>query len=512
MRKSATNLSRLSLSALAVACSSAMAADVAPTLLDQARQGGEVDAMIVFADQSRPLLAPLDAKVDYKAHRRALVDALRARAETQQADVRAWLDSRGVAYRPFWIANAISARLSADDLSVLAARGEIARIEANPRLVQNLPQREPAAQGTQAVDSISWGVAKIDAPEAWDAGYTGQGVVVAGQDTGYQWDHPALKSHYRGWDGEEADHNYNWHDSIHSNAGSNSCGTDSPFPCDDHGHGTHTAGTFVGDDGGSHQTGVAPGAKWIGCRNMDAGTGTPATYIECMEWFLAPTDLNGENPNPDLAPDVINNSWGCPVEAPPVGEGCTPSDILEDAVDNLVAGGVFFVASAGNDGSSCQSILAPPAMYDASFVVGATTSSDAIAGYSSRGPVSGLVTVKPDVAAPGSSVPSAFPPDTYASLSGTSMAGPHVAGTAALVMSAWPALKGHPDAVAALLRETALRTGITDPSNSGCGGLTMSDWPNYQAGYGRLDAWEAVQTALVEADTVFADGFDGFDG
>jgi len=88
------------------------------------------------------------------------------------------------------------------------------------------------------------------------------------------------------------------------------------------------------------------------------------------------------------------------------------------------------------------------------------------------------------------------------------MASPHVTGTVALMMSVNPALKGHPDQVKALLRASTVTDGITDPGNSGCGGLTMSDWPNYQAGYGRLDAYAAV----VLADTIFTDGFEGTPG
>jgi subtilisin family serine protease len=258
-----------------------------------------------------------------------------------------------------------------------------------------------------------------------------------------------------------------------------------------------------GDDGATHQIGVAPGAKWIGCRNMDQGTGTPARYIECMQWMLAPTDLAGNNPNPDLAPDVLGNSWGCPVS-----EGCTVGDELEAAVDSVVAGGILFVESAANDGPACETITTPPATYDASFVVGATTSTDAMAGYSSRGPVPTSTLFRPDISAPGSSVPSSYPPSTYANLSGTSMASPHVTGTVALMMSVNPTLKGHPDQVKAILRATTVTQGITDPGNPGCGGLTMSDWPNYQAGYGRLDAY----TAVVLADTIFADGFEGTPG
>ena len=68
-------------------------------------------------------------------------------------------------------------------------------------------------------------------------------------------------------------------------------------------------GTMVGDDGGANQVGMAPDAKWIGCRNMDVGNGTPATYSECFQFFLAPTDLTGANPNPALAPHAINRNW-----------------------------------------------------------------------------------------------------------------------------------------------------------------------------------------------------------
>ena len=104
-------------------------------------------------------------------------------------------------------------------------------------------------------------------------------------------DHPALKASYRGWDGSTADHNYNWHDAITSGNGG-VCGLDSPEPCDDYGHGTHTMGTMIGNDMDSAEPGwpndaanaigVAPGARWIGCRNMDVGNGTPTTYMDCL--------------------------------------------------------------------------------------------------------------------------------------------------------------------------------------------------------------------------------------
>lgn len=489
---------------LALACGAACAAELDPALLASAKRDGAADTLIVFADQSRPGLAPLAPAVDYRVRRRALVDALRARADAQQADVRAWLDARGIAYRPFWIANLIATRLRVDDLEQLARRGDVARIAANPRIAARLPQPAAADDAPAAVRAVAWGVEKIAAPQAWAAGYTGQGVVIGGQDTGYQWDHPALKPHYRGWNGSVADHDRNWHDAVHDPA-SPSCPADSPAPCDDYGHGTHTAGTFAGGDGADQQIGVAPGAQWIGCRNMNGGVGTPDTYIECMQWLLAPTDLAGDDPNPDLAPDVINNSWGCPPD-----EGCTVGDELRAAVDHLVEAGIFFVVSAGNGGPNCGSIDTPPAIYAASFVVGATTTADSVWMSSSRGPAAGSDEIRPDLVAPGVQVTSALPGDAYGTMSGTSMAGPHVAGTAALMISADPSLRGDPQRIAALLRSSARTAGITDAFDAGgCGGLTMADWPNHQAGYGRVDAWAAVQAALADADGIFADGFDG---
>ncbi len=155
----------------------------------------------------------------------------------------------------------------------------------------------------------------MKAPDLWNLGFTGTGIVVGNQDTGMRWTHDALKPHYRGWDGANADHNYNWHDSIHADIngnGTNPCGFNAMAPCDDHGHGTHTTGTAVGDDGAGNQIGVAPGAKWIGCHNMDEGVGRPETYTECFQWFIAPTDLAGQNADPTKRPHVMNNSWGCP--------------------------------------------------------------------------------------------------------------------------------------------------------------------------------------------------------
>ncbi|MEX0881253.1 MAG: S8 family serine peptidase [Thermoanaerobaculia bacterium] len=330
---------------------------------------------------------------------------------------------------------------------------------------------------------------KIRAPDVWALGFTGQGVVVAGADTGYQWDHPALKGKYRGWTGLGANHNYNWHDAIHSGGGV--CGADAIAPCDDHFHGTHTMGTMVGDDGGSNQIGVAPGAKWIGCRNMDQGDGTPTTYSECFQWFIAPTNLAGQNPDPSKAPHVINNSWACLPN-----EGCTDPTILQTVVENTRAAGIEVVVSAGNSGPSCNTVEDPPPIYAASFSVGATDSSDNIASFSSRGPVTvdGSNRPKPDISAPGVDVRSSVPGGGYSNFSGTSMAGPHVVGVVVLVLSASPAIIGDPDAIEPVITSSAV------PRTSGetCGGVPGSEIPNNTYGWGRADALAAVAATGVD--------------
>lgn len=486
--------------ALAAAMSPVHAAVVEPGLLADAERAGTISSLIVLEAKAPKQLLRTDG--NYLERRRDLVNTLRATADVTQADLRAWLDAQGIRYRVFWIVNMIEADLSASQIEALAARGEIASIKSN-RAFALPPENEglqPAGlqgESMHAPEAIEWGVNKVRAPMVWAEGFTGQGVVVAGQDTGIRWTHAAIKAKYRGWDGVAADHNFNWHDSVHATG--SSCGADSLVPCDDHDHGSHTVGTMVGDDGSSNQVGVAPGAKWIGCRNMNAGNGTPATYNECAEWFLAPTDLNGLNPDPDKAPDVINNSWGCPVS-----EGCTAGNEVREAIENLVDGGIFFVASAGNDGSGCQSIGAQPGTLEVTFTIGSMTSSDTMSGFSSRGPVPGLSVVKPDVIAPGSSVRSILKSSdtSYGSMSGTSMASPHVAGVAALLMSVDPSLKGDPARMAQVLRETAIPLTSTTQV---CGGIPATTFPNPVQGTGRVDAWNAYERVR---DAIFVDGFD----
>ena len=461
---------------------------IEPGVFQKAAAGETVEFLVVLreqADVSEARFIPL--KKDKGAF---VFQKLTATAEGTQNPIRQTLEDFGAPYRSFWIVNAVWAEGTLPLLEALARLPEVQEIQSNPHVNLEVPQRSDVTQdGNRA---ITWGITDIGADLVWAMGYTGQGVVVGGQDTGYDWDHEALKVKYRGWDNVAmtADHNYNWHDAIHSNAGANDCGFNSPEPCDDHNHGTHTMGTMTGENA-TDDFGVAPDAKWIGCRNMDNGNGTPTTYIECFEWFLAPTDLNGQNPDPTKAPDVINNSWSCPVS-----EGCNTGNFatMETALNNLRNSGVVIVVSAGNSGPNCETVDAPPAIFEGSFSVGATNSSDTIATFSSRGPVTvdGSNRLKPNVSAPGVSVYSCIRNNSYATWNGTSMAGPHVAGTVALMLSANPSLTGQVEQIETILENSA----VAKTTAQTCGGTPGTNIPNNTFGYGIIDAEEAVIQSL----------------
>jgi serine protease AprX len=469
-------------------------AKVEPSLLDEFQQApGEQFEFLIFLTEQADL--SLARQLSTKEEKGEFVSSmLRAVSTRTQRSLLDELSRQGVPHRSFWVANMVWAKGDIQLIQSVASRPEVSQVYANTLMQLSLPLPEAKPQAFPDGAAVEWNISLTGAPQVWDAGFTGEGVVLGGQDTGYAWSHPALISQYRGWNGEDADHNYSWHDAIHSlyQPGENPCGVDSPFPCDDNNHGTHTMGTMVGNDGLLNIIGMAPGAKWIGCRNMERGFGTPATYSECFEWFIAPYPVGGSplEGDPARAPHVINNSWACTTS-----EGCVAPEILLAVTESVRAAGIVIVASAGNEGSLCSTVINPVGIYGSVFSVGATDSLDNIAGFSSRGPVlvDGSGRLKPDISAPGVSIRSSLRQGGYGYMSGTSMAAPHVAGLVALLISAEPDLAGHVDGIEEIIRASAVpRTTAQE-----CGSVSGTSIPNNTYGWGRISAAAALDRIAI---------------
>ncbi len=490
---------------------------ISPQLQTQlARSAGPVTFLVVLEDQLDPQSALRTVRGDATARRTALYRALTAHAARTQAPLRAWLDAQGITYQPFYLVNMLAVEGDLTLARQLAQRAEVNRLAANPAVRGTdetvTPRRVAAwlpARWALASQTIPYGLVNTHATQVWELGVRGAGIVVGGQDTGVQWDHPALQEAYRGWNAISGtvDHVYNWADAFPNRdvGDQQRCAADPQIPCDDNGHGTHTVGTMLGDATlmGDTIIGMAPDAQWIGCRNMRRNFGTPASYTACFEFMLAPFPQGGDpatEGRPELGAHVINNSWGCPPN-----EGCDANS-LRTVVENVRAAGIVVVASAGNSRSGCSTVNNPIGLHDASLTVGAIDITGSPAGFSSRGPVTadGSGRRKPDIAAPGVGVRSAgLDGGVDLVLGGTSMAAPHVAGAVALLWSAAPGLIGDVDATEQIL----LRAATPNPATSNCDG-GGAVWPNNVTGFGSLDVLEAVLAAQQPATVTlqFVDG------
>jgi subtilisin family serine protease len=438
-------------------------------------------------------LSPAQAIQGKEAKGRFVYETLTATAEASQADLVARLTAAGVEFTPYWIANVIHVRGDRGLLNSIAARADVVRIEA----IETWQIHQPTP-GTDdvGINAVEWGVLNVNADDVWNEfGVTGEGVVVANIDTGVAFNHAALVNQYRGNTGSGFVHNYNWFDPT---------GLCPNAPCDNNNHGTHTMGTMVGDDGGNNQIGVAPGARWIAAKGCGSSSCASNTLLASGQWMVAPTQTNGQNPDPAMAPDIVNNSWGG-------GRGDT---WYQATINAWINAGIFPMFSAGNSGPACGTANSPGDNIPA-YAVGAYDINNNIAGFSSRGP-SGVSSneIKPNIAAPGVNVRSAIASGGYGNFNGTSMASPHASGVVALIWSAAPTLRGNINATKALLDDTA-----RDVNSTGCGG-TVDD--NNIFGEGRIDAHAAVAEVIDPGDpppppppppgVVFFDDFESSQG
>ncbi|HEY6595849.1 MAG TPA: S8 family serine peptidase [Asanoa sp.] len=433
------------------------------------RPGRDGDRLFVIMSSQADLsnLPAGTGRAGKLARARAVYQRLVEHARQSQRGIGEELDRLHLGYTPYYLVNALEVDGGEAVRVLLDRRDDVQRILVSQR-VRPLP--EPPGQtrgGDAAPTSPEWNITHIGADRVWSQiGVTGAGVVVGTSDSGVDGAHPALAAGFRGGDDS-------WYDPWNGSA----TPTDTGF------HGTHTLGSAVGRD----DIGVAPGAQWMGCVNLGRNMGNPAHYLDCLQFMLAPFPRGGDPftaGNPDRAPDVLTNSWGCP----PI-EGCDLGS-LRPAVDAITAAGLFFVTAAGNTGDLCGSIDDPPAPYASAVTVGAIDDTDTLTRFSSRGPTPDGLT-KPDVVAPGADVLSAMPGGGYARESGTSMATPHVAGVVALMWSANPALVGDVARTRTILRDTAraARTGTGNDQQRSCG--SAEDL----IGAGQVDAYAAVRAA-----------------
>ena len=399
---------------------------------------------------------------------KAVYDAKRQFADKSQAGVRQLLTARKARFTPYWVANVVKVTGDGALVEELARRSDVVKVLADTHY--EIPQPPKDTKALAEVNAVEWNISDIRADKVWDDfAVNGDGIVIANIDTGVDFRHPALVDTYRGNIGNGVfDHNYNWFDP------SNVCGTPSLTPCDNAGHGTHTMGTMVGDDHGANQIGVAPGARWIAAKGCEDWWCSDSALLASGQWIVAPTDLQGRNPRPDLAPNIVNNSWG----------GGPDNPFYSEIVDTWVAAGIFPAFSIGNLGAGCDT-AASPGDYPQSYGTGAYDYYGNIAYFSSRGPGQGDE-LKPNISAPGVAVRSSLPGNEYGAWDGTSMASPHVAAAVALAWSAAPALVGDIATTRQLLDDTAV-----DVADTQCGG---SPDDNNVYGEGKLDAY-----ALVEA-------------
>jgi len=420
-------------------------------------------------------LSGIDQNADISTKRAQVYSSLVSTAEKSQSALRAGLDARHIRYTPYYLVNALEVRGGIFTRVWVASQPVVDRILESP-ILRPLPEPLLVSTGNSTTPPArpSWNISLIGADRVWiDFAVTGKGIIIGQSDSGVDGAHVQLAPSYRGIQSGDA---YNWFDPWNH----------TKSPTDIGGHGTATLGLIVGKD-----IGIAPEAQWMACVNLARNLGNPAHYLDCMQFMLAPYLQNGNafsDGDPSQGAMVLNNSWGCPTV-----EGCD-AQVYQSAVAALDAAGIFVTSAAGNTGYyGCGTVTDPLAIYADVFTAGSINQSGALSFYSSLGPVivDGSNRIKPDIAAPGEGIESSSPQNTYQTASGTSFAGPHVAGVVALMWSANPGLIGKTALTRQLLEQTATQMTQTIPQCA-----ATSSGPNNAVGYGILNAYDAVKAAM----------------
>jgi hypothetical protein len=455
-----------------LACYALAAPVIDPEVLKSLGEKGTTTVFVSFRNSNtagiRSTFTSLKTTLSTRAAKLNLMyNLLKDHADTTQGKVRAFLDSQkatksGLRISQSWMTNELIIR-GIDKETIVALQGfaDVKEIRAD-RLIPWTDKPTPVFHTDAIVPNAQWGVDKVRAPAVWEQrNNTGAGVVVMTIDTGVRGTHEAVRNNHRELNG--------WFDPAEGDS----------TPTDNDGHGTHTMGTIAGQTNG---VGVAPGAQWIACK----GCGYFGCYLsdltDCGNFAGCPTDVYGTNARCELAPSLVSNSWGG-------GQG---DAFFDEIIATWKAVDIAPLFSIGNSGSGCGTANSPGDSIDA-IGVGSTTAEETISSFSSRGPTYRGQRIKPEISAPGSAVISSYntADDAYATLSGTSMACPHIAGISALIYAENPTLSY--DGIKAALIGGAQRTIASTGAN--CGSVREDTYPNHVVGHGRADALASLNIA-----------------
>lgn len=431
---------------------------------------------------------------DKKVRRQAVIEELKNFSEESQQEVLSIIKSAeskneasGVVCH--WLSNSITCTTTREVIELLSKRDDISLIGYN---CDKYVLLEESSSEVKSGKEITENVVRVNAPEVWEMGHTGKGVLVAILDTGVNYEHPDLADHL--WDGGEQypNHGYNSYDG-------------SDVTMDKRGHGTHCAGTICGDGSGEKQTGIAPDVTLMCIKALnDEGSANANSICSGIEFAVG------------HGADVLSMSLG--IENPSVSD----KTMIRQTCVNALEAGVIASVAAGNEGAYLSSKPVPnnvrvPGSCPAPWIhpdqqenagatscvvsVGAVGKDDKVASMSSRGPVTwqetdfadypynpGIGLIRPDVCAPGVDVISlSYDGNSYQKMSGTSMAAPCVAGVMSLMLSKNPELT--PAEISMILETTAVK---------------LSDKKNNETGSGRVDALAAIN-AIDMGKIIFKD-------
>jgi subtilisin family serine protease len=462
---------------------------ISPSLqehLTKAQAGRKLPVHIVLKEQfDKDLLNNLVDGMPKPQRRVEAARILKEFSAEQQAGVLGYLATTDASnVQSFWVVNAVYCEATPAIVEHLSQRFEVSYVDYDRVYCPDLPEPEQDGGGAE---EIAWGVDKINAPAVWALGYTGQGIVCGHIDTGCDYTHPDLADHL--W----TDPNYPHHGwNFESN---------NDDPMDQHGHGTHTAGTVAGDGTNGTQSGVAPDAQIMICRVQNAVDSAGQSQMWAAVQFIVSPPLSPAN-----GADLYTMSMGWAISWGP------DQSTWRTLANNVSAAGVSQIVAAGNERGQyspptalrCPGNVPPPwwnpentgtGALSGIVSIGATDAADAIASFSSPGPVTwssvspfndyayppGLT--RPDVSAPGVAIKSCAIGGGYQEMGGTSMATPHVAGTVCLMLSKNPTLS--PAEVDSILEMTAVDLGATGKDNDfGAGRIDALAAVNYVIGYG----------------------------